>query len=33
MVDKRKEKNVDIEKKSENAPLDVGFCVKNRHCI
>jgi len=25
MDDKRKEKNADIEKKSENVPLDVGF--------
>jgi|TARA_A100001015_G_C14667737_1_gene585602 hypothetical protein len=33
MDDKRKEKNVDIEKKSKNVPLDVGFYCKNEHCI
>jgi len=29
MNNKRKEKNVDIVKKTENCPLDVGFICKN----
>jgi len=29
MNNKRKEKNVDIVKKIENRPLDVGFVSKN----